>query len=145
MFGSEVQVVVLLALIVFAASVPLPGFPPVHVIAPDVVLSVDFELVDAAPSFDIPGAAKVNVPGPPVHVVVPAAKLLPVVATCAAPNEITGTALRTATVKILRNTIPPHFLLEADRAYFEVLDWIEAFARAAMFAAPALHNHLGRA
>jgi hypothetical protein len=88
------------------STVPLPACFPAHVIdgAADVV-EVDFLLADAVPWFEIPGDAKVTVCVPPLHVVLPpAAKALPLVATCAMPNDRTGTELNTTTDISLRNT-----------------------------------------
>jgi hypothetical protein len=114
---SLAQVVVLVVLILLAASVPLPFFPPVHVIGPADVFALDFALTCAVPWSERPGVAKVTTPGPPVHVVdlPPAAEALPLIATCAAPTEITGTALRATTAMNFRNNYStPNYLLEAD-------------------------------
>jgi hypothetical protein len=96
---------VLLVLILLEATVPLPACFPVQVSDGDAdVVEVDFALVEAVPSLEIPGAAKVTVWDPPLHnVVPPAAKALPLVETSAMPNESTGTEHKATAAMNLRN------------------------------------------
>ena len=98
--------VVLVVVMLFPATVPEPGLAPVHVVdAAADVFGVDFLLFWALPEVERPGAAKVTVCAPPEHVVeLPAAKAFPLVATCAMPNESTGTELKAMTDMNFRST-----------------------------------------
>lgn len=112
-FVSLAQVVVLLALIFDASNVPVSDFPLLvrHESGPEDAFVVDLALADAVPRSESPGGAKVITCPPaalvPVHVVVPAAMAVPVVAICATPNERTGTEHKMAPAMSLRNTYFP--------------------------------------
>ena len=112
---SLVHVVVLLATIFDAFSVPAVVFVPLtHEIGDELVVVVDLALAEAVPRSESPGAAKVTNDDAPLHVVLPAAPAVPAVASCAAPNDKTGTVHKTAPAMSLRNTISlPIFLHEA--------------------------------